>query len=125
MAASGPPENAELVLQAHDVHVADVEEVCRPQIGRKVLFLNFESNHLGVFIATLHVIDRNRETLALRMGCGDSSQQVGRKRGDAALAWQVIGDESNLPDLGIHEAFPFKGAELRKCKGSLKFCNSR
>ena len=27
MTAGGPPENAELVLQADDVHVADVEEI--------------------------------------------------------------------------------------------------
>jgi hypothetical protein len=27
MAAGGPAENAELVLQADDVHVADIEEV--------------------------------------------------------------------------------------------------
>ena len=42
MTAGWPPENAELVLQADDVHVADVEEIRGTQIGRKVLFLNFE-----------------------------------------------------------------------------------
>ncbi len=53
MTAGRPAENAELVLQADDVHVADVEEVRGTQIGRQVLLLNLEANHLRVLVATL------------------------------------------------------------------------
>ncbi len=37
MTARRPAENAELVLQAHDVHVADVQEIRRAQIRRQIL----------------------------------------------------------------------------------------
>jgi hypothetical protein len=94
-------KNAELVLQADDVHVADVEEIRGTKIGGKVLFLNFEANYFGVLISINNVIDGNRETLALWMRSGDGAQQIGRKRRDAALAWQVIADKSNLADLRI------------------------
>ena len=51
--AGGPAENAELVLQADDIHVADVEEVRGAQIGRQVLLLNLEANHFRVLVAAL------------------------------------------------------------------------
>ena len=51
--AGRPAENAELVLQADDVHVADVEEVRGAQIGRQVLLLNLEANHFRVLVAAL------------------------------------------------------------------------
>ena len=66
VAAGRPAENAELVLQADDVHVADIEEVRGAQIGRQVLLLNFEANHLRVFVAARDVVDRHGEALALR-----------------------------------------------------------
>jgi hypothetical protein len=47
------------VLQADDVHIADVEEIRCTQIGRQVLLLNLEANYFRVFIATLDVIDRH------------------------------------------------------------------
>ena len=71
------------------------------------MFLNFEADYFGVVIATLNVIDGYRETLALWICSGYGRQQVGRERRDAALAWQVIADKSNLADLRIlfHEPF--------------------
>ena len=96
--AGGPAENAELVLQADDVHVADVEKIRGAQIGRQVLLLNFEANYFRVLVATLDVVDRHRETLALRMRGCDGRQQVGRERGNAALARQMVADKSDLAD---------------------------
>ena len=55
---AGPP-NAELVLQADDVHVADVEEVRRAQIGWQVLLLNLEANYFRVFVTAFNVVDRH------------------------------------------------------------------
>ena len=98
MTAGRPAENAELVLQADDVHVADVEEVRGAQIGRQVLLLNLEANHFRVLVATWNVVDRHGEALALGMRAGDGGKQVGRERGDAALARQVVADESDLAD---------------------------
>ena len=107
MTAGRPAENAELVLQADDVHVADVEEVRGTQIGRQVLLLNLEANHFRVLVAALNVVDRHGETLALRMRGCDGGKQVGRERGNAALARQVVADKSDLADFRsfFHEAF--------------------
>ena len=82
----GPAKNAELVLQADDVHVADVEEVRGTQIGRQVLLLNLEANHFRVLVATRNIVDRHGQALALRMRACDSGKQVGREGGNAALA---------------------------------------
>ena len=99
--AGGSAEDAELVLQADDVHVADVEKVRGAEIGRQVLFFNLKTNHFRVFIAAFDVVDRHRETLALRMRGGDGREQVGRERGDAAFARQVVADEGDLATLEV------------------------
>ena len=96
VAAGGTAENAELVLQADDVHVADVEEVRGAQIGRQVLLLNLEAHYLRIFVAALDVVDRHREALALGMRGCDGRQQIGCKCGDAAFARQMIADEGDL-----------------------------
>ena len=98
MAARGPAENAELVLQADDVDIADVEEIRGAQIGGQVLLLNLEANHFRIFVAALNVIDRHREALALGMRACDGGKQVGGEGGDAALARQVVADKGDLAD---------------------------
>ena len=87
MTACGPAENAELVLQAHDVYVTDIQEVRCPQIGGKVLLLDLEANYFRVLVAAGNVVDRHGQTLALGIRAGHGGQQVGGKRSDAALAW--------------------------------------
>ena len=121
--AGRPAENAELVLQADDVHVADVEEVRGAQIGRQVLLFNLEAHHIRVFVAALDVVDRDGEALALGMRSRDGSQQIGRERGDAALARQVVADEGDLADFGCffhkHSLWPRRVEHLRSI-GSLR-----
>ena len=109
MTTGGPAENAELVLQADDVHVADVEEVRGAQIGRQVLLLNLEANHFRVLVATRNVIDRHGEALALGMHGRYGGKQVRRERGNAALAWQVVANKRDLANSRsfFHDAFPF------------------
>jgi hypothetical protein len=70
----GSAENAEFVLQAHDVYVADIEEVGRTDVGRKVLLLNLEAHFFRILIATLEIVDRYGEALALRMSDCDGGQ---------------------------------------------------
>ena len=107
MTAGRPAENAELVLQADDVHVADVEEVGGAQIGRQVLFLNLKVNYFRILVAAFDVVHRHRETLALRMRGLDRRKQVGSERSDAALARQVVADESDLANFRslLHQIF--------------------
>jgi hypothetical protein len=45
-------EYAELVLQAHDVHVAHIEKVRCAQIRRQVLPLDLEANDFGIRVAS-------------------------------------------------------------------------
>src|SRR5260370_16197787 len=106
--ADGPAEDTELVLQADDVHVADVEEVRCAQIRRQVLLFNLEATHFRVVVAAVNIVDRHRETLALGMRAGDGGKQVGRERSDAALTRQVVTGKSNLADFRVffHRAFP-------------------
>ncbi|HWR54665.1 MAG TPA: hypothetical protein VN428_26390 [Bryobacteraceae bacterium] len=106
--AGGPAENAELMLQADDVHIADVEEVRRAQIGRQVLLLNFEANHLRVLVATGNVVHRHGEALALWVCASDGGKQVGRERSNAAFARQMVANKSDLADFrgAVHEGFP-------------------
>ena len=99
MAAAGPTENSEFVLQADNVNVADIEKVGGAKIGRKVLLFNFKANDLGVFIAFRNVVDRNGEALRLRV-CGlDSRENIGSECCDAAFSRQMVGDKRNLSDL--------------------------
>src|ERR1039457_2728645 len=85
--ARRPAENAELVLQADDVHVADVQKVRGTQIGRHVLLLYLEANHLRVLLASRYVVDRYGQAPALRVRTLDGGQKVGSERSNAALAW--------------------------------------
>ena len=96
MAAGGSAEDAELMLQTDHVYVAYVEEIGCAQIGRKVLLLDLEANHLRVFIAVLDVVNGYRETLALRVRGRNGAQQIGGECGDAAFAGQVVANESNF-----------------------------
>src|SRR5579871_3422231 len=86
----GPAENTELMLQADDVYVADVEEICGTQIGRQILLLNLEVHYFRILVAAFEVVRRHTETLALGVSCGDSREQVRRKRRNTALARQVV-----------------------------------
>ena len=100
MTADRPSEDAELVLQTHDVHVADIEEVRGAQIGRQILLLDLEANHFRVLVATLDIVHRNGKALALRMRACDGCQQVGRERGNATLTRQVVANKRDLADSG-------------------------
>ncbi len=67
VAADRASENAELMLQANDVHIADVEKISRPQVRRQVLFFDLEANHFWIVVPALYVVDRNAKALALRI----------------------------------------------------------
>ena len=84
--AGRPAVNPKLVLNANDVHVADVDEVRCALVGRKILLDDFETDYAGILIAFLDVVDRHGKTLALGVFRGHGSQQVGCEGSDAALA---------------------------------------
>ena len=128
MAAGRPAENPELVLQADDVDVADVEEVRRALVGGQVLFLDLEANFRRIFVAALEVVDRHRKALGLGLLGRHRRQQVGGEGGDAAFARQVIAEEGDLPDFGgcVHELRTWSAfAERQSLSPGICACRKR
>ena len=101
MAAGRSAEDSELVLDRHNVHLAGVQEVGGAPVRTQVLLLNLEANDVRIPIAALDVIDRHREASAFRMARRHRSQQVGRKRGDAAFARQVVAEKRDGSNAGL------------------------
>jgi len=79
---------------------AHIQEIGRVQIGRKVLFLNFEAHHLRILVAARNVVYGNSQTLAMGVRPGHCCQQVDSKCGDAALARQVVSNKGDFPNGG-------------------------
>jgi hypothetical protein len=96
MSARGTSVNAEFMLDANDVYIADVEKIRSSKIRRQVLFFNLEADDIGIFVAPRNIIHRNRKALTLRVRARHSGKQVGRKSCDAALSWQVVTNKSNF-----------------------------
>jgi hypothetical protein len=67
VAANRATEYAELMLQAYDVYIADIEKIGSSQVRRQVLFFDFEANYLGIIVPALYVVDGNAKALALRI----------------------------------------------------------
>ena len=96
MAAGRTAENSELVLDRDNVHVAGVQEVGGAPVRLQILFFNLEANDVRILIAPIDVVDRDREAPALGMPRRHSPQQVGGKRGNAALARQVVAEKRDV-----------------------------
>ena len=100
MAAGRPAEDSELVLERDNVHVARVQEVGRAPVRFQILLLNLEADGVRIPIAPLDVIDRHGEAVALGLVRRHRSQQVGCKRGNAALARQVVSEKRDGSSAG-------------------------
>ena len=96
MAAGGPAVDPKLVLNADDVHVADVEEVRRALVGGKILLFDFETHDAGILVPLLDIINRHSEALALWVLRRHRSEKVGSKGGNATLARQVIAEKCDF-----------------------------
>jgi hypothetical protein len=78
------------MLNRDNVHVARVQEVGGAPVRFQILLLNLEANHVRIPIAPLDVIDRHREAVALGLVRRHRPEQIGCKRGNAALARQIV-----------------------------------
>jgi hypothetical protein len=105
MTARRPAENPELMLHANHVHVRDVQEIRRAQVGWQVLLRNLEAHFRRVIVAARKVIDRDDQALHRRKFRRHRAAQIGRERGDAAFPWQIIAEERNFADVRwlLHE----------------------
>src|SRR5882724_6205267 len=111
MAASRSAENSKLMLEADGVHVADIEKIRRAQIGREILFLDFEAHFPGIVVAFFVIIHGHGEAVRFRKFARDALAQVGRKRSDAAFARRIISQKSDLANCRTH---------LHRCSYSLR-----
>src|SRR5277367_6296310 len=93
-------KNTELMLQADDIHVADVEKIHRAPIRRQILFLNLESDLRRIIVTALDVVHRHGEALPIWKFRSHSRKQVGRERGDAAPTRKIIAEKRDCSDFG-------------------------
>src|SRR5438045_3141083 len=66
-----------------------------------VPFGQFEADAWRIGVTRLPVVDGQRDAGRIRVLGGDRLAQIGRERGDAALARQVVADESDAIDVSI------------------------
>ena len=100
VAARRAAVNAVLVLEADDVGVAEVEKVGRAAIRVEVLLCELETHLRRVLVALGHVVDRDDAAVDRRILSRDSAAQIGGEGGDAALARQVVADETDFANVG-------------------------
>ena len=105
MTARRPAENAEFMLHANHVHVRDVQEIRRAEVGRQVLLRNLKAHFRRVIVTAREIIDRHDEALHRRKLGRHRTAQVRRERGNTAFPWQIIAEERDLADVRwlLHE----------------------
>jgi len=96
VASRRSPEDAVLVLHADKIHVVDVEEIRRAQVGGDLVLLQLEADALRVVVALGPVVDRDGDDRQVRRDAGKRLAQVRGEGGDAALPRQVIADHGDL-----------------------------
>ncbi len=92
-----PSENPKLVLQTDDVCVADVQKIRSSLIRRQILFLDFKSHHLRIFVSPFDVVHRHSEAFVSGKFRRHGRQDIRRERRDAAFARQVVAEKCYLP----------------------------
>src|SRR5262249_42135783 len=101
VAAGRASEDAELVLQAEDIRVAEVQEVCRPHVRVEVLLIDLESHLWRIVVSIQNVIDRYHEGIGGWIPAGQRRMQIASERGDTAFSGRVIAEEADLAYLKV------------------------
>src|SRR5688572_10662308 len=95
MTAGTAAEDAVLELQRHDIHAIDIQEISGATVRVDVLFNQFETHPGWVRIAGFDVVYRQGDARCAGVLDGNRLTQVRRKRGNTALARQVVADKCN------------------------------
>ena len=98
MTARPPAKDAIFELQGYEVYVVDVQEIGGAAIRVDVFLRQLKSNAARVGVAGLDVVDGQGNACCSAVLGSDGLTQVGGECGDAALARQVVADESNAVD---------------------------
>jgi hypothetical protein len=104
VAAGGAAIKPELVLQAGDVCVANVEEVGGLLVGGQFLLLDFAANCAVIFVPAFDIIDRDSKAIGAGMLRRYRPEEVRGEGGDAAFAREIITDKSDFSNFrcGLH-----------------------
>ena len=102
VAAGLAAEDAVLVLHAHDVDGVDVQEVRGAPVRREVALGDLEANARGIGVALPASFIASTKQSSSGTSAAMRVAQIGRERGDAALARQVIAEHR---DLANHSCF--------------------
>jgi hypothetical protein len=88
-------ENSVLVLQAHQIDIAKIQEICSLPIRSQVSFAQLESHSRRVTVALFCVVDRQREQLCGTEFSVNCVTQVCRECRDTTLPGKVVPDNGN------------------------------
>jgi hypothetical protein len=93
MASGRSAIDAELMLEAKDIRVTEIQEIGGPPVRIQFFFLEFEAHPVRVFIAIGTIIDGTRKTIRFRQVVGDRLAKVGGERSYPAQAGKVVSQE--------------------------------
>jgi hypothetical protein len=99
MAAARASKNSELVLQAKNINVYEIQEIRRPPVCGDILLGNFETD-FGRVIVSLGVISHG-DYRALQVGVlgGDCFAQIRCESGNSTLPRNIIRQKCNLSNV--------------------------
>jgi hypothetical protein len=93
MASGRSAIDAELMLEAKDIRVTEIQEIGGPTVRIQFVFLEFETYPVRVFITIGTIIDGPRKTIRFGQVVGDRLAKVGGERSDPAQARKVVSQE--------------------------------
>ena len=86
------------MLQTNQINIVDIEKVGGAAIGVDIFLHQFKANARRIGIASLGVVDGQGDAGGVIILGGDGLAQIGGKRGNTALARQIVADEANAID---------------------------
>ncbi len=93
MSAGRSAENAELMLKANHIDIADAQEIRRPVVGTQVLLLEFKAILFGIVAAAFNIVNRHGKSFHHGRLSGYGGADVCCNRRNPALARQIIPDK--------------------------------
>src|SRR6266851_8517348 len=83
-------EDPVLVLQADQIHIAEVEKVRGLPVGSQVVLRELESHPDGIVVTLFGIVDRKCQQLRRAVFRVQGVAQVGCERGDSTMLRKII-----------------------------------
>ena len=95
MTARLPAVDAELMLHAQNVRVAEIQKVRRTTVGVEILLQQLEAHTLRIIVTLNTVIDGADKTIGGRRCRRDGFTQIMGEGRDAAEPWEIIAEKGD------------------------------